>query len=138
MRDVLLFPKDCCFEDAFYASPLMDLSVGAIFTYPDSLVGSKLKNTTGIQDKVYNIPDLNDDGAITAADAQLELQIALDEQSGIVNELRYRATDFNQDGKITALEAQFILTYYINNILMEDEYLSFFDIVPKGYLGKKR
>lgn len=109
---------------------------GVFFAKPDSLVAGELRSRAGCVDSLYNLPDLNDDGAITAADAQIELAVAMDAQLGQTHELRHRATDFNKDLQITATEAQFILTYYTNNYLMEDEFLTFYDIVPSGYLRK--
>ncbi len=138
LKEVLFFP-DSDFAQYNKITYIFDpefLRKGVFFAKPESLVAGVLRSYKSYAGSVYNLPDLNDDGAITAADAQIELEVAMNEQLGYSHPQRYRATDFNKDYHITATEAQFILTYYINNYLMEDEFLTFYDIVPSGYLGK--
>ena len=136
LKEVIIFSRTCSINsDAFLLTNLRDLRKGGIFVYNNCQTKTTLRQAVDSR-VIYNIPDLNQDGKINMADAQLQQQIALDEMMGINNPKKNRATDFNRDNHITSLEAQFILNYYMNNTLLEDDYLMFYDIVPEGYLGK--
>ena len=66
--------------------------------------------------------DLNDDGSVSADDAQIALLAYANSLTGLdsgLTEKQKRAGDINGDGAISIEDAQMILVYYVNRTISD-------------------